>query len=117
MSPRVLPLTVLTFDALLVDWRKMLETEGVPFIQTDLRMGLPSFFLPGRPNHWLQVLAEVKAGTIARMEAICKATGVDGYLAIGATGLSGLLTVYAAARPSVDRRRYAQILLNRRDTP
>jgi len=101
-------------ELLLDEWRRMLADEGVPFVQIDARvMGLPSFFLPGKPNHWLQVVDQVRPGTIDRLEAICKATCTDGYLAVGYPGTYDVMLMISETRPVADRRRYAQILLNR----
>lgn len=105
-------------DAITDEWRTFLETEKVAFVRADFRMNLPPQFLllsgSGEPAHWFAVSAAPDGAIIARTELLCRATGIDGYIAVGAPGFSDLVTVYAAAvRPSVDPRRYAQILLNR----
>ncbi|MFM0335641.1 hypothetical protein [Paraburkholderia fungorum] len=115
MPPRP---ALLPHDAITDEWCRLLEAEKISFARTDFRMLLPPQFLllsgSGEPAHWLAVSAAPDGAIVARTELLCRATGIDGYVAIGAPGLSDLVTVYAAAvRPSIDRRRYAQILLNR----
>ena len=107
LRPSTVPVSVVE------DWVHMLDAEGVPFIRTDPRLGLPAIFLPGSPNHWLQVMAFVQSDTISWMTCFCKATNTDGLIAVGYPGVKDLLPVFANDRPIADRRRYAQVLLNR----
>lgn len=109
MAPRTRGLATLE----IAHWLRTLTDETVPFIECNPRMGLPaSFFLPGAPDHWLLVVGEQAQYSIPRFEEFCKTTQTDGYIAVGAPGARNLVPVLVTAN-ATDRRRYAQILLNR----